>query len=58
MATNHTELSINAINTPGPRPALSIVIGTIKGKSIAPAKGVTATTKRDMRVNQKSLKPF
>ena len=58
MATNHTELNINTSNTPGPSPALAIVIGTIRGKSIAPATGVIATKNRNMKINQKNLKPF
>ncbi len=45
IATNQSVLKINAVNTPGPNPRRSIVVGINKGNKIAPTKGVTATIK-------------
>ena len=49
MAMNQIELRINAMKTPGPKPTLAIVRGTTSGKIMAPAKGVTATIKRNIK---------
>tara|TARA_Y100001968_G_scaffold54510_1_gene45728 strand:- start:475 stop:621 length:147 start_codon:yes stop_codon:yes gene_type:complete len=43
---NHRELRIKVVNTPGANPNFEIVIGTTKGKIIAPAIGVKATNQR------------
>ena len=59
MATNQRELIINAERTPGPIPQKAIVSETIKGKSIAPIKGVKATNQRNI-INyvKDTLKPL
>ena len=48
IAINQRLLKINALNTPGPNPKRSIVVGINKGKAIAPTKGVKATIKRSI----------
>ena len=48
IAMNQRELRVKALKTPEPIPNFAIVIGTIKGKSIAPAIGVIATNQRNI----------
>ena len=43
---NHRQLRTRATATPAPMPALAITSGMAKGKTIAPASGVTATNQR------------